>query len=664
MFAKVLVANRGEIAVRIIRTLRTMGIASVAVFSEADRHALHVEVADEAVCIGPADAASSYLNIANVVAAARATGAEAVHPGYGFLSENADFARACADAGVAFIGPSAESIVAMGDKIRAKATVIALGLPTVPGFSEPDATDETLLGVAPALGFPLIVKPSAGGGGKGMRVVHSIAELAPALASARREARAAFGDDTLMLERFIEFARHVEVQVIADRHGLVLHVGDRDCSLQRRHQKVVEEAPAPFLPPEVRARMLQASVAIAASVQYEGVGTVEFVVDANNPEDHYFLEMNTRLQVEHPVTELVTGLDLVQLQLRIASGESLGLTQDDITVTGHAVEARVYAEDGNRGFLPSSGTLLRYSVPADVRVDSGVRQGDVVGTNYDPLLFKVIAWAEDRSAALARTDAALARCAVLGVANNIQVLRTLVGLDDVRAGNVTTRLIGDRQLGSEPAHPTDSVWVAAALSFDDAARGSGGSTAWDLLDGWRVGDAAPRRWALTSDTGESREVRVTGRGDERFAQLADGPVVRASLSAGAIEGQQLLLGDRATVISAAVDDRTAWVSHLGCAFELTLPSPELLDADGEHGSVDVVRSPMPGTVVLVGVAEGDLVTKGAVLVVVEAMKMEYPLLAPHDGVVAALRAQVGTVIAKDAALAEVVPVGAAGLRVA
>ena len=655
MFTKVLVANRGEIAVRIIRTLRAMGISTVAVFSEPDRDALHVELADEAICIGPADATRSYLDIASVIAAAVASGAQAIHPGYGFLSENADLAQACAVAGVTFIGPSPSSITAMGDKIRAKATVSELGVATLPGFSEPDASDEALAEAATRLGFPLIVKPSAGGGGKGMRVVQEAGQLSSSLASARREARAAFGDDSLLLERFVEHARHVEVQIIADRYGSVVHAGDRDCSLQRRHQKVLEEAPAPALPDRARAQMHAASVRIAVAVGYEGVGTVEFVVDAKNPDDFFFLEMNTRLQVEHPVTEMVTGIDLVEAQVRIAAGETLSLRQQDIRVEGHAVEARVYAEDGNHDFLPGAGDVLRYAVPGDVRVDSGIRQGDSIGTNYDPLLFKVIAHGPDRSVALARIDAALAQCVLLGVANNIQVLRTLLGRDEIKAAAQTTGLIGELRLGKEPVHPAEPVWIAGALALDDALAGNG-VLAWDIRDGWRLGASAARRRALTSDTGDSRAVEVIGGRGARRVRLDESGFEDAELLAAEAGSQYLVHGNRATRLTTVVHADSVWVSHRGSSFELRQAvAGELNGATGDRLSVDVVRSPMPGTVVLVGAAEGEVVSKGTVLVVVEAMKMEYPLVAPHDGVVMSMRAAVGMVVAKDAALAEVTP---------
>jgi len=655
MFTRVLVANRGEIAVRIMRTLASMSIESVAVYSEADKRAAHVAAADHAVLIGPAEAARSYLDIHRVIAAAIDSGAQAIHPGYGFLSENADFAAACEASGIVFIGPSARTIASMGDKIEAKRAVAALGLPVVPGFSLADADDERLVSEARQVGLPLIVKPSAGGGGKGMRVVTSHDQLPAALLSARREATAAFGDDSLLLERFIEKARHVEVQVIADRHGAVIHAGDRDCSLQRRHQKVIEEAPAPNLPEAVRASMLSAAVAIARSVDYAGVGTVEFVVDADNPEDHFFLEMNTRLQVEHPVTEMVTGLDLVELQVRIAAGEHLPVVQHDIRIQGHAVESRVYAEDGNRGFLPSSGTLLRYSVPSDLRIDSGVREGDVVGTNYDPLLFKVIAHAPDRRRALDLMDAALKECIVLGVANNIGALRTLVQDPQVRSCELTTGLIEALGLGVDPIEPSEHALIGAALLLDRQLTPARPANAWSIADGWRVGMHAASTWRLRSGPESSSVIEVSHAGHDLLVRIDGGEMRACSLiESGARDSYVVAIAGVATVLNILISHERVWVGLAGSSWELEIPTQGVLSAAGSgERSHDHVRSPMPGTVVTVDAQVGDVVTKGAVLAVVEAMKMEYPLKAPHDGIVVALNVQVGRSVAKDETVAEV-----------
>lgn len=659
MFTKVLVANRGEIAVRIMRTLRDMNIASVAVFSEADRNAEHVAVADESVLIGPADAARSYLDISRVIQAAQNSGAQAIHPGYGFLSENADFAAACEAAGIVFIGPSATTIASMGDKIEAKRAVVALGLPVVPGFSEAGADDARLIEEAKNVGLPLIIKPSAGGGGKGMRVVHSFSELPAALASARREAMSSFGDDSLLLERFIETARHIEVQVIGDTFGTVINASDRDCSLQRRHQKVVEEAPAPNLPDNVRASMLNAAVEIARSVNYTGVGTVEFVVDALNPLDHFFLEMNTRLQVEHPVTEMVTGLDLVELQLRIAAGEPLPVTQSDVQVTGHAVEVRVYAEDGNHNFMPSSGRLVHYSVPDNVRVDSGVRQDDVIGTNYDPLLFKVIAHADTRAEAFIRMDTALQNCVVLGVANNISVLRALVQDSQVRSADLNTGLIESLGLGQTPVHPGHHEMIGAALVLTNSLTPMRPSTAWEIADGWRVGQHAETSWTLTSGPDFSTQVAISSDGSSFWATVDGGEPVRCSIMPRPPRKDcySVVVNELAKEVTVALDGNRVLIGTAGSSWELNLPGEGTHDdfTSGER-SLDLVRSPMPGTVVVVEVAVGDTVTKGTVLAVVEAMKMEYSLTAPHDGVVIAISAQVGSSVAKDAVLAEVSPI--------
>ncbi|MGH3583412.1 MAG: acetyl-CoA carboxylase biotin carboxylase subunit, partial [Mycobacterium sp.] len=474
-FDTVLVANRGEIAVRVIRSLRAMGIRSVAVYSDADAGARHVAEADVAVRIGPAAARKSYLDISAIIGAATRTGAQAVHPGYGFLAENAEFAKALHAAGIVFIGPPVGAIGTMGDKIAAKAAVSAFGVPVVPGISRPGLTDDDLIAGAPDIGFPVLVKPSAGGGGKGMRVVHSADELPAALVSARREAASAFGDDTLFLERFVLRPRHIEVQVLADGHGNVIHLGERECSLQRRHQKVIEEAPSPLLDAATRARIGEAACNTARSVDYTGAGTVEFIVSAEKPDEFFFMEMNTRLQVEHPVTELVTGVDLVEQQVRIAAGEKLPLAQADVTMTGHAIEARVYSEDPANGFLPTGGTVLDVVEPSGgqersdrgigshARVDSGIYAGTVVGSDYDPMLAKVIAHADDRAGALRGLDQALAQTAVLGVTTNIDFLRFLLADPDVVAGQLDTGLL-DRRLpdyGLAPAGDEDLIAAAA-----------------------------------------------------------------------------------------------------------------------------------------------------------------------------------------------------------
>ncbi|HEY4603467.1 MAG TPA: biotin carboxylase N-terminal domain-containing protein, partial [Blastococcus sp.] len=505
MFQTVLVANRGEIAVRVIRTLREMGIRSVAVHSDADAGALHTRLADVAVPIGPAPAAQSYLSIERVLEAALRTGAQAIHPGYGFLSENVEFARACEHAGIVFIGPPVAAIEAMGDKIRAKQTVMAAGVPVVPGRTEPGMSDEQVIDAAVAVGFPVLLKPSAGGGGKGMRVVHAKEELPEAIAGARREAISSFGDDTLLVERYVGNSRHIEVQVLGDAHGNVIHLGERECSLQRRHQKVIEEAPSPLLDTASRASMGRAAVEAARAVGYTGAGTVEFIVDADRPRDFFFLEMNTRLQVEHPVTECVTGLDLVEQQIRVAAGERLPIDQSDVTLDGHAIEARLYAEDPSRGFLPQAGTVLGLVEPSGpgIRFDSSLAVGGVVGTDYDPMLAKVIAWAPTRETARARLVGALGHTAVLGVTTNAAFLRSLLSDPDVVTGKLDTGLIERRgDALTVVAPPSSAVFAAAAL--------------YELVEGGVVGtDYDPMlakviAWGRDRDTARARLVGALG----------------------------------------------------------------------------------------------------------------------------------------------------------
>ena len=522
-FHTVLVANRGEIAVRVIRTLRSMGIRSVAVYSDADAGARHVTEADVAARIGPAPARDSYLNIDAVVDAARRTGAQAVHPGYGFLSENSEFAAALDAAGITFIGPPTAAIKTMGDKIAAKAAVAEFGVPVVPGIARPGLADAELVAAATEVGYPVLVKPSAGGGGKGMRVVADPADLPGALTSARRESAAAFGDDTLFLERYVLRPRHIEVQVLADGYGNVVHFGERECSLQRRHQKVIEEAPSPLLDDATRARIGAAACDTARSVDYTGAGTVEFIVSADRPDEFFFLEMNTRLQVEHPVTEMVTGWDLVEWQVRIAAGEKLPVTQDDIALHGHAIEARVYAEDPGRGFLPTGGPVLDVVEPQmpGVRVDSGLAAGMDVGSDYDPMLAKVIAHGADRAAALRLLDRALADTAVLGVVTNVEFLRFLLADPDVVAGRLDTGLL-DRRVGEfTSAPPTDDQLIAAGAYRWLTVWGAATNDLWTQPSGWRVGGDAPT--SIRLHTGERTDhVRITGQPGHATARVEDG----------------------------------------------------------------------------------------------------------------------------------------------
>jgi acetyl-CoA/propionyl-CoA carboxylase biotin carboxyl carrier protein len=630
-FDTVLVANRGEIAVRVIRTLRAMGIRSVAVYSDADAGARHVAEADVAVRIGPAPARQSYLDISAVVGAAARTGAQAVHPGYGFLSENADFALALQRAGIVFIGPPVAAIQTMGDKIAAKAAVSAFGVPVVPGISRPGLTDDDLIDGAAEVGFPVLVKPSAGGGGKGMRMVERPAELPAALVSARRESAAAFGDDTLFLERFVLVPRHIEVQVLADGHGNVIHLGERECSLQRRHQKVIEEAPSPLLDPATRARIGAAACDTARSVDYTGAGTVEFIVSAENPDEFFFMEMNTRLQVEHPVTEMVTGWDLVEWQVRIAAREKLTATQDDVVMTGHAIEARVYAEDPARDFLPTGGTVLDVVESSGARVDSGIYAGTVVGSDYDPMLAKVIAHAADRPAALKALDRALAETAVLGVVINVDFLRFLLADPDVAQGALDTGLL-DRRVGDYVA-PTagDDEFVAAAAyrwlrNFEAATNDP-----WSVPSGWRMGDAAASVLRLRS--GERIDhIRITGTPEAATATVEGGETRWLTAT---LEGDALTVtldGLRARYRAADSDHQIWLAGDDGVTLVEEVREAPVRPDDVHSGDAELV-SPMPGSVVAIGVSDGERIAADTVVVTVEAMKMEHALSAPVDGTV-------------------------------
>ncbi|MDL5350113.1 biotin carboxylase N-terminal domain-containing protein [Microbacterium sp. zg-YB36] len=623
LFQTVLVANRGEIARRIIRTLRRLGIRSVAVYSDADAGAPHVREADVAVRIGPAAAAASYLNAVAVVTAARDAGAQAVHPGYGFLSENADFARACTDAGLVFIGPGEHALRVMGDKIRAKEHVAGHGVPVVPGLSAAGMTDAAIIAAATAQGFPLLVKPSAGGGGKGMQVVADAAALPDALAAARRVATAAFGDDTLLLERLIERPRHIEVQVLADAHGAVVHLGERECSLQRRHQKVIEEAPSPAVDEATRQRLGEAACRAAASVGYRGAGTVEFLMAADRPEEFFFIEMNTRLQVEHPVTELITGVDLVAEQLRVAAGLPLAFRQDEVRLTGHAIEARVYAENPARGFLPATGEVIAWRAPEGVRVDGAVETGSVVTADYDPMIAKVIAHAADRAQALGRLDAALAETVVLGVDTNIAFLRSLLARPAVRAGDLDTHVIDAMPPVVAPA-PSVRALAAAAAFLETPAPPD--ASPWHRGDGWRLGGRhEPRQHVFQTEAGQLVAASAAPIDGATVARDADGDVWVHSGG----ETQRL----RPVPRREASRRRRARRSHTEAPAE-------------PH-----VRAALPGTVVAVHTEDGARVASGARLVTIEAMKMEHTVTAPHDGVARILVA-VGAQVRRDEVLAE------------
>jgi acetyl-CoA/propionyl-CoA carboxylase, biotin carboxylase, biotin carboxyl carrier protein len=636
MFDTVLVANRGEIAVRVIRTLRRLGIRSVAVYSDPDAGARHVIEADTAVRLGPAAARESYLDIARVVDAAVRTGSQAIHPGYGFLSENADFAAACQRAGVVFLGPPAGAIEVMGDKITAKNAVAAFGVPVVPGVAKPGLTDDDLVAAADEVGYPVLIKPSAGGGGKGMHLVDDPARLREALASARREAASAFGDDTLFLERFVLRPRHIEVQVLADGHGNVVHLGERECSLQRRHQKVIEEAPSALLDAATRARIGAAACDTARSVDYVGVGTVEFIVSAERPDEFFFMEMNTRLQVEHPVTEAVTGLDLVEWQLRVAAGEKLTFTQDDVELNGHAIEARVYAEDPARGFLPTGGRVLEVFEPAGVgvRVDSSLLAGTLVGSDYDPMLSKVIAHGADRDEALAMLDRALSRTAVLGVQTNVEFLRFLLADERVRAGDLDTALLDERLVHFVPLPAPEDMLAAGGLYRQWALARSSRTNLWAAPTGWRVGGgAAPVRTAMRTPL-RTETVSVWGTPEAAKVQVGDGEIVPASLELGPDQMSVTLDGLRRDYRWAEAD-RQLWIADERGTWQLREAEEQKIHRAGGERPAEVL-SPMPGSVIAVQVNSGAEVSEGDVVVVVEAMKMEHSLAAPVSGQVEVL----------------------------
>ncbi len=650
-FDTVLVANRGEIAVRVIRTLRAMGIRSIAVYSDADADARHVAEADLAVRIGPAPARQSYLDIDAVVGAALATGAQAVHPGYGFLSENADFAAALSAAGIVFIGPPAGAIATMGDKIAAKSTVSAFGVPVVPGIAEPGLSDGDLIAAAADVGYPVLVKPSAGGGGKGMRRVDDPADLPAALAGARREAAAAFGDDTLFLERFVLRPRHIEVQVLADAHGTVLHLGERECSLQRRHQKVIEEAPSPLLDEATRTRIGAAACDTARSVDYVGAGTVEFIVSADRPDEFFFMEMNTRLQVEHPVTEMVTGLDLVEWQVRIAAGERIALSQNGIELRGHAIEARVYAEDPAAGFLPTGGPVLDLAEPsgAGIRVDSGLSAGMTVGSDYDPMLAKVIAHGADRAEALRRLDGALARTAVLGVGTNVDFLRFVLADADVVAGRLDTALL--EALRFQPDEIDDDRLVAAAAYRWIRRWPATPCAPWDVPSGWRLGAPAPTGIRL-SCAGRTDHVYITGTPRQAQVRVEDGQ--RRSLTAVLNGGEFVVVIDGIRrEYRVAESGSQIWLAGDGGTVLVEERREAPVRAGDEHSGDAELTSPMPGSVVAVGAADGASVDAGEMVVAVEAMKMEHSLRSPVAGTVELLVA-VGDQVTRGQPLARIV----------
>jgi|DewCreStandDraft_5_1066085.scaffolds.fasta_scaffold00421_36 3-methylcrotonyl-CoA carboxylase alpha subunit len=656
MFRKLLVANRGEIAVRVIKACRELGISPVAVYSEADAHALHVLSADEAVCVGPPPAPESYLNIPALIEAARRTGAEAVHPGYGFLSENPAFAEACLAAGLVWVGPPPAAMRAMASKITAKRLAAELGVPLLPGYQEEDQDDAALAAAAARIGYPLLIKAAAGGGGRGMRLVEDPAAFAEALAGARREALAAFGDAAVLLERYVRRPRHVEIQVFGDAHGTVVYLGERECSVQRRHQKVIEEAPSPALTPALRAEMGAAAVRIARAIGYTGAGTVEFLLDEQGR--YAFLEMNTRLQVEHGVTELITGLDLVHLQLRVAAGEPLPFRQDDVRLQGHAIQCRVYAEDPTRGYLPASGRLQRFAPPAGpgIRNDVGYYEGAEVSSYYDALLAKLLVWGEDRRAAIARTADALDAYVIEGLPTNLPLLRAAVRHPAFAAGETYTSFLDEHILPSLAAgHVPDEALLAAAAHDLLAAR--------DARDPWAAG---PWRLAgagvrLAYRAGGVEHVvtaaRLTGdewelvlNGTTRRAHIArpapgrvvvrEGNTVRAFTVEPTNGGVRVLLRDGPVVLRRPEPPSIAATSHA------TMPG---------SGGPTTLTAPLAGVVVRVAAQEGDQVAAHQPLVILEAMKMEHTIEAPTDGHVRRVHRKAGDRVQAGDALIELEP---------
>ena len=653
MFHKILIANRGEIACRVIRTAKRLGISTVAVYSDADANALHVTLADEAHRIGPAPASESYLRGEAIIAAALASGAQAIHPGYGFLSENAAFAEAVAAAGLVFIGPSPSAIRAMGLKDAAKALMEKAGVPVVPGYHGASQDPTVLAAEAERIGYPVLIKARAGGGGKGMRRVDDPRDFADALAGAQREGLASFGDGHCLIETYVARPRHIEVQVFGDNHGNAVHLFERDCSLQRRHQKVIEEAPAPGMTPEMRAAMGEAAVRAAKAIGYSGAGTVEFIVDASDglrPDRFYFMEMNTRLQVEHPVTEFITGLDLVELQLRVASGESLPFVQHDLAIDGWAFEARIYAEDAANNFLPAPGTLGHLRLPettGPVRVDSGVRQGDTISTHYDPMIAKLIAHGPDRLTALARLRSALAECRVAGTVTNLAFLAALADDPDLAGGDVDTGLIARKQqaLSAHPDLPDAAIALAALTAL--GLPGQPDPNPWSARNGWRAWGSASHSVTLHGETALPVSVTLTPSAyqiearNRRFAVILPA-AGRLSLDGVTTDIQAVRIGSAITVFTGSA------------SFTFTLHDP-LDGGEEDEDAADHVLSPMPGAVRAVLATQGQSVQSGEALVVLEAMKMEYTLRAPRAGQVADVLVNVGDQVDQGALLLNLAP---------
>jgi 3-methylcrotonyl-CoA carboxylase alpha subunit len=653
MFKSVLIANRGEIACRIARTAKRMGLRSIAVFSEADRNALHVRTADEALEIGPAPAAQSYLSIERLIAAAQASGAECIHPGYGFLAENADFAQACLNAGLAFIGPPPAAIRAMGLKDRAKALMEKAGVPVVPGYHGERQEPKFLKQKAYELGYPLLIKAAAGGGGKGMRRVDKHAEFDAALAAAQREAQSAFGNARMLIEKYVGHPRHIELQIFADRHGHVIHLGERDCSLQRRHQKVIEEAPAPGMSASLRAQMGEAAVAAAQAVGYEGAGTVEFIANGEGglkAGGFWFMEMNTRLQVEHPVTEAVTGLDLVEWQFRVADGEPLPLKQDQLRLDGHAVEARLYAEDPAHGFLPSTGRLIALQFPEGegLRVDAGVDARSEVSPFYDPMIAKLIAQGTTRAAALDRLAAALDNTIALGPRTNLSFLAALARAPAFRGGDFDTDFI-DRHLSELGAAPQKLDRAAVALGAEKLMT----------REHARIAAAVEREPDAPASPWDSIDAyQLSGARSLALPLIADGERVTAQIVYGA-QGADVTVGGArpAPDAVAVVAGDAAYVLHAGRQTKVALRDLAL-DEAGDAGGGGLVRAPMHGKVLAVLVEQGAQVTRGQRLAIIEAMKMEHTLTAPLDGTVIEIAVAPNAQVPEGAKVMVIEPAGA------
>jgi 3-methylcrotonyl-CoA carboxylase alpha subunit len=661
MFTKILIANRGEIACRVIKTARRMGIRTVAVYSEADAGARHVRLADEAVCIGAPPPRESYLVIDKIIGAALATGAQAIHPGYGFLSENEEFAEACAANGIVFVGPPVSAIRAMGLKSESKKLMEKAGVPLTPGYHGDNQEPGFLKQQADAIGYPVLIKASAGGGGKGMRAVWKAEEFADALASCQREAKSSFGDEHVLIEKYLQRPRHIEIQVFGDSHGNCVYLFERDCSVQRRHQKVVEEAPAPGMTPERRAAMGKAAVDAAKAVAYVGAGTVEFI--ANQDGSFYFMEMNTRLQVEHPVTEMITGLDLVEWQLKVAAGEPLPLAQEQLRIHGHALEARIYAEDPDKGFLPSIGKLIHLAPPAETinaRVDTGVEQDDEISPHYDPMIAKLIVWDESRERALARMLQALADYRVVGVSNNIGFLSRLVACPAFAQADLDTGLI-ERERGflfPEGGEPPAEAWLVAALAeliqdqqyaAAEAIAGNDPYSPWHVRDGWRVNSVTRREIRLRAGetemavnaayVGDGIQLEFGGQTVSAAGRFIDGGQLRVDLGGRRIS---------ATVV-AANEKRHVFIDGVCHIFAAIDP---LFHAGSGGGAEGGLTAPMPGKVIALIAATGTRVEKGSPLLILEAMKMEHTIAAPAAGVVKSFLFNVGEQVSDGAELVE------------